>query len=62
MLLRNISWCCAFGALICIVSQFYYKPWLFIGVAAAFASLIVRIVKNIVEKAVILKEENDLTV
>jgi len=60
--LRYISWCCFAGALICVVSAYYYVPWLAIGVAAAFMGLIVRVVKNVVAKAVSLQEEADFTI
>ncbi|MFV0413667.1 MAG: DUF2975 domain-containing protein [Oscillospiraceae bacterium] len=61
--LRHISWCCFIGAVICLVSGLgYYLPWLVVGVAAAFMGLVVRVVKNIVAQAIILKEENDFTI
>ena len=60
--LRYISWCCFVGAAICLASAFYYTPWLAVGVSAAFMGLIVRVVKNVVAKAVSLQEEADYTV
>ena len=60
--LRYISWCCFFGAAVCIVSAFYYIPWIAVGISAAFMGLIVRVVKNVVAKAVSLQEEADFTV
>jgi len=60
--LRQISWCCLAGAAISIASAFYYLPWAAIGVAAAFMGIIVRVVKNVVAKAVSLQDEADLTV
>lgn len=50
------------GAAISLVSLFYYFPWVFVAVAAAFMGLIVRVVKNMVAKAVELQEEVDYTV
>lgn len=61
-LLRYISWCCFAGAIITFASGFYYVPWFFVAAAAGFVGLIVRVVKNVIAKAVIIKEENDLTV
>lgn len=61
-LLRRISWSCFLGAMIALVSAFYYNPWFFIAVSAAFMGLIVRVVKNVFEQAVKLKEEADYTV
>ncbi|NLJ76650.1 MAG: DUF2975 domain-containing protein [Peptococcaceae bacterium] len=60
--LRRISWSCFAGAGIALASQFYYYPWFFVAVAAAFMGLIVRVVKNVVAQAVELKNEADYTV
>ncbi|PKM77177.1 MAG: DUF2975 domain-containing protein [Firmicutes bacterium HGW-Firmicutes-15] len=60
--LRRISWSCFLGAGIAFVSVFYYIPWLFLVVAAAFMGLIVRVVKNVVAQAVALKNEADYTI
>jgi len=60
--LRRISWSCFLGAGIAFVSVFYYFPWLFMFVAAAFMGLIVRVVKNVVAQAVALKNEVDYTI
>ena len=60
--LRHISWCCFAGAAICIASALYYIPWLAIGVAAAFMGLIVRVIKNVVAKAVSLQDDADFTI
>lgn len=58
-LLRRISWTCFTGAGIAIVSTGYYLPWVFLAAAAAFMGLIVRVVKNVVAKAVELQDEVD---
>lgn len=60
--LRRISWTCFAGAGIGCVSAVYYFPWVFVAVAAAFMGLIVRVVKNVVAKAVELQNEVDYTV
>ncbi|MEL7564543.1 MAG: DUF2975 domain-containing protein [Dehalobacterium sp.] len=60
--LRRISWSCFAGAAISLVSVFYYFPWVFVAVAAAFMGLIVRVVKNVVAQAVALQNEVDYTV
>ena len=60
--LRNISWCCFAGSVICFASSFYWTPWCAVGVAAAFMGLIVRVVKNIIAKAVLLKDDADFTI
>lgn len=61
-LLRRISWSCFVGAAISLVSTFYYFPWVFLFIAASFMGLIVRVVKNVVAKAVELQDEVDYTV
>lgn len=60
--LRRISWTCFAGAGIALVSVFYYFPWVFVAVAAAFMGLIVRVVKNVVGQAVALQDEVDSTI
>ena len=60
--LRYISWCCFAGAIISLVSSFYWIAWLAVSVAAAFMGLIVRVVKNILAKAISLQDEADYTI
>jgi hypothetical protein len=60
--LRRISWSCFAGAGISLISIYYYFPWVFVAVAAAFMGLIVRVVKNVVAKAVELQNEVDYTI
>jgi len=60
--LRYISWCCFAGAAISFASSFYWIPWFALGVAAAFMGLIVRVIKNIVAKAVSLQDDADHTI
>lgn len=60
--LRGLSWACIWAGVICLVSGFYYLPFLLIAVAAAFVGLILRVVKNVFEQAVTLKDENDYTI
>ncbi|MEG0803373.1 MAG: DUF2975 domain-containing protein [Pygmaiobacter sp.] len=57
-----LSWCCIAAGLICMTSALYYLPYLVLAVAAAFVGLILRVVKNVVEQAVALKNENDFTI
>jgi len=60
--LRQISWCCFAGSVVCLVSGLYYLPWVVVGVAAAFMGLIVRVVKNVIAKAVSLQDDADFTI
>lgn len=61
-LLRRCSWCCMAVAAICLgftIALFYF---LLVAVAAAFIGLILRVVKNVFQQALELKEENDYTI
>lgn len=60
--LRIISWCSFAVSGILFVSGFYYLLFLLVAVAAAFFGLILRVVKNVIEQAVIIKNENDYTI
>lgn len=60
--LRCISWCCFAVSLITLVAGVLYIPYLFICIAAGFIGLMLRVVKNVMENAVELKEENELTI
>ena len=60
--LRLISWCSFAVSIILFVSGFYYLLFLLIAVAAAFFGLILRVVKNVIEHAVMIKNENDFTI
>ena len=60
--LRIISWCCMAAALICLIYSWLYPPFLFVVAAAAFMALILRVLKNVFEQAVTLKQENDFTI
>lgn len=60
-LLRRISWCC-FGIAIILFVSYYYLLFIIAGIAAAFMGLILRVVKNVIEEAIVLKDENDMTI
>lgn len=60
--LRRISWCCVAVSAITLFAGILYIPYLFISVAAGFVGLMLRVVKNVMENAVQLKEENELTI
>lgn len=60
--LRVISWCCFIIATLSFIGGFFYLPLLFVAVAASFVGLLLRIVKNVLQNAVEIREENDLTI
>ena len=61
-ILRAVSWCCAAVAVICLVSAAYYLPFALVAASSAFMALIVRIVKNVFQQALLMKDELDFTV
>ncbi len=60
--LKIISWCCFIVALVTLTGSFFYIPLIIVTVAAGFFGLILRVVKNVIQSAVELREENDLTI
>lgn len=59
---RYISWCC-FAVCAAFFALGFFIPFSFvISFAAAFIGLVVRVAKNLLNEAVDIKEENDLTV
>lgn len=61
-ILRAISWCCLLAAVVLIFGSFFSLVFLLLSVMAGFVGLILRIVKNVFEAAVDLKNENDYTI
>ena len=61
-LLQRVSLCCAAAAVICVGGCFFYLPFLMAVAAAGFMALIVRIVGNVFQKALDMKDELDLTI
>lgn len=60
--LRVISWCCLLAAIPFGVFGIWRSLSFVVALAAAFFGLILRVLKNVFEKAVELKEENDYTI
>lgn len=60
--LRILFVCCASAAVITLISGYFYLPFYIISVAAAFFSLILRVIKNVFHSAMELKNENELTI
>ena len=60
--LRIISWCCFAVAVVTLVGGIHYIPYLVIAVAAAFVGLMLRVVKNVMQNAVEINQENELTI
>ena len=60
--LRVISWCCFGVALVWIPLTYFRLLGFFVAFVAAFAGLILRVMKNLFAAAVTLREENDYTI
>ena len=61
-LLRIISWCCFAVSIIFACAGKYYLLFIAAAIAAAFIGLILRVVKNVIERAKEIKSENDFTI
>ena len=61
--LRRISLCCAGAAALCLpTGVIVYVPFAFLGAAAGFMALIVRVIQIAFAQAVRMKNELDLTI
>ncbi len=61
-MLRIVSWCCVAIAVITFVGAFFYMPFGFVALAGGFVGMMLRVLKNVMQSAVALREENDLTI
>lgn len=61
-LIRGISWCCFLLCLWFAVMGIWFQLAFVVAVAAVFLGLCLRVVKNVIEQAIVIKEENDYTV
>ena len=61
-IMRTVSWCCVGVATMCLISTVWYLPFVFVAIASGFMALIVRIVKNVFQQAIAMKDELDLTI
>ena len=60
--IRRIQWCCGLVSLICVPAAFVYLPLIFLVIIMAFLCLAVSVVACVMDAAVTIREENDLTV
>lgn len=60
--IRRIQWCCGLVAVITGVTCFAYLPLIFLAVIMAFLCLMVSVVASVMDAAVTIREENDLTI
>ena len=60
--IRSIQWCCAAVSAICVGASVAYLPLIFLVVIMAFLSLVVCVLTRVMDTAVSIREENDLTI
>lgn len=73
--LKTLGWCCFYASLITllafvitsircdsVIGVYLYSPLFIIGVGEVFVGLVVRVVMHTFEKAIEIKDENDLTI
>ena len=60
--IRQIQWCCALVGVITGLTCFAYLPLVFLAVIMGFLFLVVDVVGRVMDAAVSLREENDLTI
>ena len=60
--IRRIQWCCGLISLICLPAAFFYVPLWFMVLIMAFLCLVICVVVRVMEAAVAIREENDLTI
>jgi hypothetical protein len=61
-LVRGISWCCFLLGAVFVALGIYFQLAFILAFAAVFLGICLRVVKNVLEEATEIKEENDLTV
>ncbi len=61
-LLRTVSWCCFVIGIITFIGGFFYMPFMFVALAGGFVGMMLRVLKNVMQCAVEIREENDLTI
>lgn len=59
---RRVQWCCGGVALICLVATIFVLPALLFSAIMGFLCLAVSVVASVLDAAVALREENDLTI
>ncbi len=59
---RQVRWCCGVVSLICAVAALAYLPLVALAVIMAFLCLTVSVVVQVMDAAVTIREENDLTI
>ena len=61
-LLRLVSWCGFAISVVPFIGAFFYMPFGFVALAGGFVGMMLRVLKNVMQSAAIMREENDLTI
>ena len=59
---QRVQWCCGIVALICLAATAFVLPALLFAAIMGFLCLAVSVVASVLDAAVALREENDLTI
>lgn len=57
-----IAWSCILVSAINVVGAFFFLPLVFVAAASGFLGVMLHVVKYVIQSAVVLKEDNDLTI
>ena len=60
--IRTIQWCCGLVSLVCIPAAVFYLPLVFMAVIMGFLFLVTGVLTKVMDAAVNIREENDLTI
>ncbi len=60
--LKTISYCLFTIGIITFIGGFFYMPFMFVSCAGLFTGMLLRVLKNVFQSAIELREENDLTI
>lgn len=60
--IRQIQFCCGMISLICLPAAVFYAPLWFMVMIMAFLFLVIWVVAQVIDAAVTIREENDLTI
>lgn len=61
-LIRRVCWCCLLVSGICLPASFHYAPLIFFCIVMAFLCPVVNVVRQVMDAAVTIREENELTI
>ena len=60
--IRRVCICCCLVSLTCLPAAYFYAPLIFMSVIMGFLCPVVNVVRQVMQAAVEIREENDLTV